>query len=378
MKKVITIIIAISIILMGCTHKENIINIANQSIETERVPGTSKVVPPDSSQLATDTKNGMVIKSNKHIENFNTVGIESANSSNKGYIASDGSFIYFWSGTSYEIEDGKFCKMKHDGTQFSILSDDMPCSINIIDGTIYFVSQKYRDDNYGPIYRMDKDGANKTLLIDKDCQDLIVTDEFIYFINKSNGDKIFRADKNGGNLQVVANGKCDNLQYDNKYLYYELEKYNQLYRVKTDGTNKPTKLISKFYTYFVNRDNIYFLRQWTLHKYSVKEKKEYRLYKNEVYGMTFGNSMLYLLGYFDNASEGRGTFAYDIATATLDGKNLKIINSYKQNQDKTFPLYYFNNYIYYGVDRNEGANTEFARIKSDGTGEKYLGDYLLK
>jgi len=389
MRKIIIVIMTISLILVGCTQKENLIKNANQSSESVVVSVTStsvkfseaqsetkKVVASDSTQVATATKNG-IVKSNKNVENFNTVGIRPVNSSNKGYIASDGNFVYFWSGTSYEIEDGKFCKMKNNGTKFSILSDDMPCSINIIDDTIYFVSQKYRDDNHGFVYRMDKNGGNRTLLINKDCSDLIVTDKYIYFINKSDGDKIYMTDKSGGNLHVVVNKKSSNLQYENGFLYYESNK-NQLFKISTYPNSKPIKLIGKFYCYFVHGDNIYFLRDWFPYVYSISTKKEHLLYKERIYGLTLGENTLYWLGYFYNSDEGRGVFAYDIASVSLDGKNIKVINNYNQNGNKISPLYYLDKYVYYGVDRNEGANFELARVKSDGTDEEYLGDYLNK
>lgn len=65
-------------------------------------------------------------------------------------------------------------------------------------------------------------------------------------------------------------------------------------------------------------------------------------------------------------------------TNWANGKNINVINSYNQNPNKRSPLYCFNGYVYYGVERYGEGDLELARIKSDGTGEEYLGDYLLK
>lgn len=376
-KYTVVIVILTAIAFLVYFTSKNKINNQNEVNKPAMVSDTTLVnnaTPLSLNQMLSDTQSNESIN---NLEDIEVAGIKPQNSSNSGFIAADGDFVYFWSGTSYEIEDGKFCKMKNDGTEFSILSNDMPCSINIIDEKIYYISKKSRDNNHGAVYCIDKNGDERTLLVDKDCSNLMVTDKYLYFVNQSDGSKIYRANKSGSNLQVIVSKKVNNLQYDNGFLYFETDD-NELFRVATYSRSKPIKLISNFYSYIVHGENIYFLRDWFPYVYSMKSKKESLLYKDRIYGMTIKDNMFYWLGGFDISDEGRGAFAYDLAAVSLDGQNIKIINRYSQNQGKIAPIYYFDNYIYYGVDRNEGANFELARVKSDGTGEEYLGEYLLK
>jgi hypothetical protein len=215
-------------------------------------------------------------------------------------------------------------------------------------------------------------------VIHKACDNLIVTEESIYFIDTSDGNKVCKSDKYGKNVQVLIDEESSNLQYENGNLYYEATEDNQLYRMETYANNKISKMIDEYYYYFVHEDTIYFLRDWFPYTYSIEEKKESLLYDDRIFGFTLGENTLYWLGYFDEEREGRGLFAYDIASVSLDGTDIKIICNYKQNQNMKFPLYYFDNYLYYGVMRYGEGDLELARVKSDGTDEEYLGEYLSK
>lgn len=162
-------------------------------------------------------------------------------------MATYGDYLYYSSGYS-DVDDGRFCKIKKDGTEFSILNEDSPCFINILYDKIYYIAEKnIYSGSVGQVYSMNLDGSKKERIISEKCSDLIVTSEGIYYVDDSNGGVLCRVGLDGKSKEVLHNENCIDLQYQDGYLYYSLFETNEIKRFPINDVSNVTKLIDYSY-----------------------------------------------------------------------------------------------------------------------------------
>lgn len=102
------------------------------------------------------------------------LGFTGGNIAAGGLMAGDGNgWVYYRS----EADGWKLYKAKLDGAEKTLLCDDCPCDINVLDDWVYY--SNYRD-NFS-LYRISTDGTEHHKLIDGYCRNLYVADSGIYF-----------------------------------------------------------------------------------------------------------------------------------------------------------------------------------------------------
>ena len=101
-----------------------------------------------------------------------------------------------------EADGWKLYKARLDGTEKTLLSNDCPCYINVLDGWVYYAN--YRDDF--SLYRIRIDGTGRHKLIDGYCWNLYVTDGGMYFDmrDKNNSAQVYHMELDGNAPKLLV------------------------------------------------------------------------------------------------------------------------------------------------------------------------------
>ena len=157
-------------------------------------------------------------------------------------MAGDGNGWVFYRS---EADGWKLYKAKLDGTEKTLLCEDSPCDINVLDERIYYSNYQ---DNFS-LYRIRKDGTGHQKLIDGYCRNMYVADSGIYFDmrDKNNSAHVYHMELAGSEpILVVPNIQAaayfDGTLYcrsTNKLIAYDTKTGNT-----TDICNKYTHNVS--------------------------------------------------------------------------------------------------------------------------------------
>lgn len=317
-------------------------------------------------------------ESTKKMISGNTPG----NINNFGIVATDGEWEYFWAGTtrSEDMNGGKLCKMKSDGTNFQVLSDDNPCYINVVGDWIYYIqNQKPTYYFMGKIYRIQKNGREKQKLSDIICSGMIVVGEWIYFANSSDGDKIYKMKTDGNGLTKLIDSKSCYLQYEDGWLYYATEiapKNFALYKLNILKNTKPLKILDSIDNFIISNGWIYGSKlNDGLYKIKADGTGYIKLFNERVNNFIVSKSYIYASGeQADYFVQGKGRSCY-IYKISLDGKRVeKLPNGDVVYRERIGGL--TDNHIYYWVNCAEWE--ELARMRNDGSDDEILIDRLRK
>ena len=116
-----------------------------------------------------------------------------------GLMAGDGNGkVYYRS----ESDGWKLYKANIDGTEKVLLSDDVPCHINVLDGWVYYANYL---DNFS-LFRIRTDGTEHQKLLEGYCSNLYVADSGLYFDkrDKNNIPQIYHMSLDGGDLKLLV------------------------------------------------------------------------------------------------------------------------------------------------------------------------------
>ncbi|WP_029501851.1 DUF5050 domain-containing protein [Lachnoclostridium phytofermentans] len=383
MQKKAILIIIICLFLLGCTQRnQKDIDTLKEITVTPTVIAES-ITPTKTDELLIPTEILVKVPTTptpnitEEVFSHTLLGITPENSCNNGIIVSEGDYVYFWSGYYYS-EEGKFCRMKQDGTELQILSDDKPCFINIINGKLYYISQKERTYYRGDLYSMDFNGENRKLIVEGECDYLIVMQNSIYYVDASNDMTLYETDLEGKGGEIIKKG-CSDVQYQDGYFYYRsTESINDIYMFPIHNATDTTRLITTSATDFISKFIVYnnfiiFIKNNILYSYSITENSVSKLHNGvSSYGMTIKEDKIYLLSFYEEEVLGQGIFMYDIVCYDLKEKNLRLVAPYKDGDYMENPLYVINDYIYFGVADAEGSVLENHRSKLDESDEECL------
>jgi len=135
--------------------------------------------------------------------------------SNNHYVGPMGYNIYIVDSWIYSANNG-IQRMRLDGTEQTVLSDQ-PCDyFTVRDGQIYYIDS--RDGR--KLYRMRVDGSGQELLTDDCCYNFVVED-WIYYAGRNSDDSgIFRIRRDGTDREKLWDGLATHLQIaDNKFYF---------------------------------------------------------------------------------------------------------------------------------------------------------------
>jgi serine/threonine protein kinase len=196
-------------------------------------------------------------------------GLIKMNNTSSMYINVHDDWIYY----TNQDDGSRIYKMRTDGSDVVKLNDDFSYSLHVTDEFIYYIQIPDREYNlYGNICRIRKDGSECRELLDGEvATDLILSGDYLYYSSK---DGIYRMDTEGNNKSFLVDSKAFQIVISDDWLYFVTDIAGSdmymggenLYRIKTDG-NSLEKIYSLehepsewFYHFNVSGDKVYFIK----------------------------------------------------------------------------------------------------------------------
>ncbi len=214
----------------------------------------------------------------------NTVG----NSNNYGIAMQDGKWIYYM-----EFDDDEpvgICRVKNNGKKIEKVASGEFQGLNIIDNYIYCL--EYEDSDYNLI-KMKKNGKNKEILA-RDVDDetsVTVTDKWVYY---SKNDNLYRVKTNGTERTKVSEREILYYQISDNWIYYIYETNSAEYIAKMKLNGEDSEKIAKveddeeFEALLVKGSKIYYVKsernddldyEYYLYKMNKNGKKQEKVCK---------------------------------------------------------------------------------------------------
>ncbi len=189
------------------------------------------------------------------------------------YMNVVGDRIYYANFSSYV----KLYTMRTDGTdrnEVSRHSDEISFWVNAFSDWIYYSNLFGNPDDYKEldnedieqlmmtrgIYKIRPDGSNSLQLNNYDAENINVSNEWIYFTNADDADKIYKMKTDGSEQQALTEEGAIQLNVSGDSIYYchESDKW-RIYRMQLDGSDKKC-LSEKFVT------SIYIFGDWVYYR----------------------------------------------------------------------------------------------------------------
>ncbi|MEN6391304.1 MAG: DUF5050 domain-containing protein [Syntrophomonas sp.] len=304
---------------------------------------------------------------------------------NDGSICQNGNWNYY----ANPADRNRLYRVHIDGSGKQKLADeDWVYYINVSNDWIYYIAQYnyYSDsDNFGGLLcRMHTDGSNKQLLLSKDFVTWIcLYKNKLYFNSINGGLGCMNVDGSGvislnkgeqiGRIYIV-----DDWIYCSMYRRHKLGSGNELFKIRTDGSDRTT-ISRQFpaYTFIVADDYIYY----------VNDKDNY-LYNMRTDGS--GISLVSNQGYF-NAINVKGSWLYvydskkvdQILRVKIGGTGLEKIVKYDDfNIAPELGINIINDWIYFRIitewkptsDQYYASFEHLYRIHLDGSGMELVAE----
>lgn len=167
------------------------------------------------------------------------------------YLNVANGWIYYATDASYGTGPTGIYKMRTDGTDHRMLTNDAAIYLNVVGDWMY-----YTDDG---LYKMKVDGTQKKQLASSAFQ-VIVHDEWIYYNDVDGFNQATYKMKTDGSVRVkLLDEAGTDLQIVNGWLYYVGED-QKVHRMKLDGTNKEMVVSEEAFRMNVNEKYIYFTK----------------------------------------------------------------------------------------------------------------------
>lgn len=207
----------------------------NGNTDNERV----YILSADKRQIASGYINtfGLLGLSNQPLNLTPTTNLYAGNSvgniNNGGYAAYDGLWTYY----SNTADGGKLYKVKTDGQDNQIISNDQVSSINVVGNVIYYSNIS----DGSKIYKVNNDGTGRAKVCDDMASYLTVSGSYIYYSNHSKGGSLSKVDifQKGGNGSVITSDDAAYINVSGNRIYYSNNSDNKkIYAVNTDGLGR--------------------------------------------------------------------------------------------------------------------------------------------
>lgn len=383
MKKKISIILLLMLLInvtTGCNNERNILENESSTSTQMNDPTTSPQgdnseptkIPNSTGEDITNTPKPIDVSNEPNLQTNYVYG---------GEVATDGSYQYF---ELFKFPNSiiGLCKMKYDGSNFSVLDNVGTYSINMTDKFLYFIRRNGLYAHGGDIYRINKDGSDKTELLKGEYSQLMIIENKLYFLG-SDDYKIYQMNLDGSGLEVFISDECDIFLYSDGYIYTPIlekgtEGRGDLVLAKYDIKDSSKKTIiatdlpdaeeyGYLIRYFIYKDKILYIDEKDNNKIYIMNNDGTE--KKELIDINVESMLISEDGTIYTASR---TFeeGMKIQTFNMDGDLLKTIISGRRYNYQLLGL--VDDYIYYYDDWGEGHG-ETGRIKIDGTGNEILG-----
>jgi hypothetical protein len=165
----------------------------------------------------------------------NTYGNTSGNIHNRGYVASQGRWVYF-----ANPDDGmKLYKIKKDGTEKTKLCDDRVSWINVIGHSLY-----YRNESHNSmLYSININGTKRTCLndVDKAIRYVQASGTWIYYLNQD-GELYLISIGGDHRAKLGDESGINSFTLADEWVYFS--KDSGIYKMKRNGGSDKEKIVS--------------------------------------------------------------------------------------------------------------------------------------
>jgi hypothetical protein len=154
-------------------------------------------------------------------------------------------------------------KVRLDGGQRTLIANGPCYDINVVDGWIYYTNGHYYVDPKDVIYKVRTDGTDKTKLSEGDS--IIVADDWCYTTVKG---ALYKMRPDGGGRVRLTEDSCGGFNVARGWIYYQNRSAgNKLFKIRTDGKDK-VKLCEDVLTINgeIGKVNIYVVDQSIFYK----------------------------------------------------------------------------------------------------------------
>ncbi len=104
--------------------------------------------------------------------------------------------------------------------------------IDIYDDWLYFTINS-------SLYKITKDGNTVVKIVEDDYfRYANISDGWMYFANSDDGDTIYRMNMDSLEEMKIVNDAAENINVTGDWIFYECAEDNQLYRIRTDGSDR--------------------------------------------------------------------------------------------------------------------------------------------
>lgn len=207
--------------------------------------------------------------------NGTKVGNAASNSHNLGLAVQDGSWIYY-----VAVDDDEpvgIYKVKNNGKKTEKVADGYMYNLNIVDNYIYCLEYN-EDEERNDLIKIKTNGKNKeTLARDIDENQIMVSGKWVYYYKDDN---LYRVKTSGTDREKISEREIEYYDIDGSWIYYIYENDNSQYiaKMKLDGEDA-TRIAKadeeEYETLYIRGGNIYYIASEENDSYD----RDYYLYK---------------------------------------------------------------------------------------------------
>ena len=389
MKKIYYSIFILFVLMyqVGCTYNNNQVVNSISDTTISNVNTNDKPVSAINSASELPVTPSMIISPNSLSIEKEIAGNNNSNVIYGGRVVKDGDWIYFsLDSTNLKQDSIGICKMKSDGSNFSILINEWSKCLNISSEYIYYIKTH---DGWvsGDIYRIRRDGTEETKILAGEYTSLLLIGNKLFFTCMSEDNyayKLYKMNIDGTHKELFLNERCDaNFLYSSGFVYTVMPIQQRdgsldvtISKISINDS-KQRKIIAhnvdiapaflELSSLYIYKNNIFFINNKDKHVYSINvDGTSIKMLNNiDVDTMVISESgKIYC-------------FSWDLGTTLysfdLDGQNVKKISKIDQY---SYLIGIENDYLYFNEDWGEGNITNTGRVKIDGSNIKYLYDYM--
>lgn len=298
------------------------------------------------------------------------MGNTNSNILNGGHAVLYKDWIYFMNFS----EENSLFRMKTDGTEESMVSEDFAYLLNASGDWLYYASGKEN----GQIFKIRPDGSEKTLVIDRVSMNMIVSEEHIYFIDFSNESgpdrfKIFRVRTDGTERQKIVDHTVSYFSISDEWIYYLKEDEQKIYRVKKDGSEDAKVSDAPVFSFTILDSSIYYTphpNESGLYKMNMDGTGNMELTDEPIRTFTVNEEWIYYDNIIREAPKSDedktdSVVDFELKKMRLDGTEAAVL----LNQE-TLSLSICGDWVIYALMDEPNHSILQTLVKTDGTGRK--------
>ncbi|HSR03137.1 MAG TPA: DUF5050 domain-containing protein [Proteiniclasticum sp.] len=298
------------------------------------------------------------------------MGNTNSNILNGGHAVLHKDWIYYMNFS----EENSLFRMKTDGTEESLVAEDIAYLLNASGDWLYYASGKEN----GRIFKIRPDGSEKTLVIDRVSMNMIVSEEHIYFIDFSNESgpdrfKIFRVRTDGTQRQKIVDHTVSYFSISDEWIYYLKEDEQKIHRVNKDGSEDTKVSDTSVFSFTILDSSIYYTpypNESGLYKMNMDGTGNMELTDEPIRTFTVCEEWIYYDNIIREASKSDEDKSdpvvdFKLKKMRLDGTEAAVL----ENQE-TLSLSICGDWIIYALMDEPNHSIRQTLVKTDGTGRK--------